>query len=182
VACNAINTFDNADGAAGGLVAVALLARAPLLAAPVLAFLPFNLRSQRSPAGRGRDAAAYLGDSGSHLLGMLVLLTPAAWPALVLPLADLARLSVVRVREGAAPWVGDRRHLAHRLGAAGLSAPRVVAALLGIAAPTLLLGWVGAVPTALFFAGALRRTPPPPPPDGGRRAASSACSDPRPAR
>ena len=82
VATNAVNTFDNADGAAGMLVALAALASDPIAAAALVPFLVLNLWRR----GDG-EVAAYLGDSGSHLLGLWVLITPAAWPVLVLPLA-----------------------------------------------------------------------------------------------
>jgi UDP-GlcNAc:undecaprenyl-phosphate GlcNAc-1-phosphate transferase len=166
LAQNALNTFDNADGAATSLAALGLCLPAPLFAAPLLAFLPFNLRRRGSPS-------AYLGDAGSHLVGMLVLLTPAAWPVLALPLLDLSRLSVVRLRRGQMPWVGDRRHLAHRLAALGLGPLAVVRVLLGLALPAVLTGWVsrtgapgpavalGVLATGLLFRRAVRATPEP---------------------
>ena len=158
VCTNAINTFDNADGAAASLAAVALAGSAPMLAAPVLVFLPFNLL-RRAGGRRGRgEPAAYLGDSGSHLLGLFVLLTPAAWPVLALPLADLARLCVVRARAGGAPWVGDRRHLAHRFAAGGMPRLAVPAVLVALALPSVLLGWVGVPLTLALVALAVRRT------------------------
>ena len=66
------------------------------------------------------------------LLGALVLLVPAAWPALALPLFDLLRLSALRLARGSRPWIGDRRHLAHRLEAAGLSRAWVLGSLLAV--------------------------------------------------
>ncbi len=134
---NAINTFDNADGAAGSIVALALWAPAPIWAAPLGGFLVWNLPAKRV-------SHAILGDSGSHLLAMLVVLAPAAWPVLALPLFDLARVAVLRVREGRAPWRGDRSHLAHRLERAGFGSARVLAHLVVIAAPSIVLGFVGA--------------------------------------
>ncbi len=141
VALNALNTFDNADGAAAGLAAFALVLPCPAAAGALLGFLPFNLdgrpvRDRRSSAA----PTAYLGDSGSHLLGMLVLLTPVAWPALVLPLVDLARVACERAGAGHAPWSGDRRHLAHRFAERGLGPKRILLALVSIAAPALVLG------------------------------------------
>jgi UDP-N-acetylmuramyl pentapeptide phosphotransferase/UDP-N-acetylglucosamine-1-phosphate transferase len=165
-ALNAVNTFDNADGAASGLAAAALAIPAPLAAAPIVAFLPFNLW------GRAEGRKSILGDAGSHLLGMLIVLTPAAWPALALPLFDLGRLAVVRFRLGVRPWVGDRRHLAHRLLDRGLSPRAAALALALIAAPSVALGWaaargladpavgaVGIVATAACAAAALRFAP-----------------------
>ncbi len=103
---------------------------------------------------------AYLGDGGSHLLGMALLVVPGAWPALGLPLLDLARVALERARAGEAPWRGDRRHLAHRLERRGLG-PVPVALILWITAalPLLLptfLGWP-ALALAYLFQVALSR-------------------------
>lgn len=156
VALNAWNTFDNADGAASSLSALGLMRVSPLLASAPLGFLVPNLflrvrRDPDEPSARG-DPIAYLGDGGSHLLGMAVLLCPEAWPAFFLPILDLARVSVVRLWLGLSPWHGDRRHLAHRLQAAGLPPPAVAGVLCGIATPALWLPspW-GLVATPLLF-------------------------------
>ena len=136
VAVNAVNTFDNADGAVGAVCLLGFAAVVPAVAGALAGFLPWNLNARE---GRPRDPSAtptaYLGDAGSHPLAFLVLLTPLAWPLLWLPLLDLARLSVVRWRAGSRPWIGDRRHLAHRLAARGLSRVEVVVVLGAIAAP-----------------------------------------------
>ncbi len=161
LAQNAANTFDNADGALASLAALGLRAQPAVLGA-LLGFLPANLLVRR---GRERVPLAYLGDAGSHLIGILWAADPRAWPVLLLPLLDLARLALLRRSLGRAPWQGDRRHLAHRLAARGLSPPVVVLALIGIALPAALLagsGWMwglGVLGTALLFAGAVRATP-----------------------
>ena len=144
LATNAINTFDNADGAAGTLCFAGFLVPAPLVSAALAPFLVRNLRR-----GRGGEVSAYLGDSGSHLLGMLVLATPAAWPLLVVPSIDLARVARERLEVGRAPWVGDRRHLAHRLARAGLGRVTVPLALAGLALPGLWLGVAGLAASAV---------------------------------
>ena len=137
LALNAWNTFDNADGAATGVGALALMSVGSPAVAPVLGFLGWNLRL------RG-GALAYLGDSGSHLLGCLVLLHPGAWPLMLLPTLDLARVSCLRVAEGRAPWKGDRTHLAHRMQRRGLSPLSVATCLYLLAAlPLLWPGWPG---------------------------------------
>lgn len=135
---NALNTFDTADGIASGLALAALAVPAPLFAAPIAAFLPFNFAR-----GSARTPKSILGDSGSHALGILILLTPAAWPALALPLFDLARLVVVRAKAARKPWVGDRRHLAHRLELRGLGPHAVAALLVAAASPSIVLGFCG---------------------------------------
>jgi UDP-GlcNAc:undecaprenyl-phosphate GlcNAc-1-phosphate transferase len=132
---NLLNTFDNADGAALTLTIPALCLAAPVSAASLAACLPWNLA-----AGSGKRARIYLGDSGAHLLGLMILVTPAAWGALVLPALDLGRLVLLRSKLGLAPWSGDRRHLAHRLQERGLGAPAVAGVLLAVALPAIVLG------------------------------------------
>jgi len=168
VAQNAFNTFDNADGATTALGVLALAFHAPVFAGPLVGFLPWNLNARTRSRGQAADAGAtptaYLGDGGSHLLGMLILLVPAAWPALALPLADLARLAVRRWRVGSRPWIGDRRHLAHRLAHAGLGRIAVCAALLTVALPAVAApGVLGLGVTGVFFAGAVLSTREPAP-------------------
>lgn len=154
---NALNTFDNADGAASGVSAAGLLVAGSPLGPAVLVFLLPNLLLRRRPSDsaetasdpQGRDPLAYLGDGGSQLLGLALLSVPGAQPALLLPLLDLGRVAVERVRAGQRPWVGDRRHLAHRLQRAGLGPLAVVAMLVGLALPALLWpGLAGALATA----------------------------------
>ncbi len=170
VALNAFNAFDNADGAATSLGVLGLAFGSHLLAAPLLGFLPFNFLG--NPLRRGGPVpVAYLGNSGSHLLGILLLLDPVGRVALLLPVLDLLRVSLVRLAAGARPWVGDRRHLAHRLQRTGLSTPFVALVLLGIATPAVLgagdartrvvessLG-LGVLVTILLFGTAVRLTP-----------------------
>ena len=135
VALNALNAFDNADGALASLAALGFAFAQPVIAAACLGFLPANLDATR-PGRRASGApTAYLGDAGSHVLGFLVLVTPAAWGTLCLPALDLARLAIVRMRTGSRPWIGDRAHFAHRLLARGLSRPLVALAQVLVAAP-----------------------------------------------
>jgi len=77
VAMNAINTFDNSDGAALGLATLGLCFGAAPFAATLLGFAPFNMRCDRPGLWRRK---AILGDAGSHVVGVLILLTPSAWP------------------------------------------------------------------------------------------------------
>ncbi|MFN0244279.1 MAG: hypothetical protein ACKVWV_15435 [Planctomycetota bacterium] len=162
---NALNTFDNADGAAVVLSACGLAFGAPPFApawaAACAGFLPFNLRPRPS------SARAYLGDSGSHALGLVLLCTPAGRAALLLPLLDLARVAIVRWRAGQAPWTGDLRHLAHRFQRCGLGPFATVLALVVIALPAIVGAgwwgsatavWSGARATALLFGVAVGAT------------------------
>jgi UDP-N-acetylmuramyl pentapeptide phosphotransferase/UDP-N-acetylglucosamine-1-phosphate transferase len=169
VAMNAVNTFDNADGAASVLGLAALWPVAGARGA-LLGYLPFNLFLRRRGLQGERPPRAMLGDSGSHVLGVLIATTPGAEPFLLVPLLDLARLAVVRERVGRRPWEGDRRHLAHRFEALGLGPVAVAGCLAGILAPTWLAARIGSgaemVPlgvmlsTAFYFL-ALSATPDP---------------------
>jgi UDP-GlcNAc:undecaprenyl-phosphate/decaprenyl-phosphate GlcNAc-1-phosphate transferase len=155
---NSFNLLDNMDGLAAGTAAIAALGLAlvgglvpgsgsPVVAAALagacLGFLPFNYR-------RGRAAALFMGDSGSHLLGFTVggialLASPSgaggavaavAAPLLILalPVLDTLLVMLVRFAEGRPVWQGGRDHSSHRLVYHGLSEHRAVAVLLGIAA------------------------------------------------
>ena len=168
VAFNVFNTWDNSDGALGGITLLgAACVGERLLAALLAGFLPWNTVLRRDPSA----PRAYLGDSGSHLLAAWIVLDPRLLPALVLPALDLAWVCVQRLRAQQAPWVGDRRHLAQVLEARGLGlAPRL--ALLGLLAlPVwfLPLSWgCAATLSALLVTRILARTPaapdnPPPP-------------------
>jgi UDP-GlcNAc:undecaprenyl-phosphate GlcNAc-1-phosphate transferase len=170
VAVNAVNTFDNADGAATAIGILGLSFGNGLLAAPLLGFLPWNLMGR--PLSRsGPVPIAYLGNSGSHVLGVLLLLDPIGRVALLLPLLDLVRLAWVRLAAGSRPWIGDRRHLAHRLQKAGCSRTLVVIALIAIAAPSVLGAAAsraqatasslafGAAASILLFGAAVRLSP-----------------------
>jgi UDP-GlcNAc:undecaprenyl-phosphate GlcNAc-1-phosphate transferase len=137
---NAMNTFDNADGAAAAVALCGASAAAPALAGALGGFLPFNLWIRRGAdaAGEPTTPVAYLGDSGSHLLGLALLLHPVTRWALLVPSLDLVRVALARMRSGRAPWLGDRRHVAHRMARAGWSRATIAFALCGIAAPALL--------------------------------------------
>ena len=106
VAQNALNTWDHADGNAVSLGLLALWPHAGARGA-LAGFLPFNLLTRRGEPPGARVPLAYLGDSGSHLLGVLVVWFPAARAALLLPLADLVRVAWLRARAGEPPWRGS---------------------------------------------------------------------------
>lgn len=165
---NAFNFMDNMNGLCGGLgvigaglfgfiaafhgqYLVALLAL--LTCGALLGFLPHNFPKAR----------AFLGDSGSHLVGYLLaviailphfhsekhphplaVLTPLL--VLAVPLVDLVWVVLLRTRMGKPFYVGDTNHLSHRLVRAGLSKTSAVlviwllATLLGAAALFLMAG------------------------------------------
>ena len=170
-AVNLLNTFDNADGALASLCALGFGGAAAHVSAACLGFLPFNLDAGRARNRQSGAPSAYLGDAGAFVLAYLVLVNPRSAGVLVLPFLDLARLALVRWRAGSRPWIGDRRHLAHRLEARGLSRPAVAVCQCAIAAPACVLVAVGCVrhdatpaalgvvATGLLFAFALRAAP-----------------------
>lgn len=135
LAQNAANTFDNADGVLTGVASIGLACAAAVGNAPfvgaTLAFLPWSLPHRAQPA------RAWLGDSGSHLLGILLLVTPVAWVALLVPVFDLARVAILRARARVPIWRGDRRHLAHGLQDRGFGPWRIVLVFVLAALPAL---------------------------------------------
>jgi UDP-GlcNAc:undecaprenyl-phosphate/decaprenyl-phosphate GlcNAc-1-phosphate transferase len=157
---NAINLIDGLDGLASGVVLIGMGAFyviasaggatppiAAILAAAaggVLGFLPYNLF----------PASIIMGDTGSILLGFLLAAAGVAvtqssptgaapWvPALVLalPLGDTAWAVTRRVIGGAPIFAPDKRHVHHRLLAAGLSQRNAMLVLWAVSG---LLGLVG---------------------------------------
>jgi UDP-GlcNAc:undecaprenyl-phosphate GlcNAc-1-phosphate transferase len=139
---NAFNLLDNMDGLSAGVAFVAssvLLLNAWLLGeffmslvlvafmGTLLGFLVYNW----SPA------SVFLGDCGSLFIGfVLASMTllqryvshasstyfPVLMPVLVLalPILDTATVTVIRIREGRPIYVGDSRHLSHRLVSLGM--------------------------------------------------------------
>jgi UDP-GlcNAc:undecaprenyl-phosphate GlcNAc-1-phosphate transferase len=155
-AMNSFNLLDNMDGLAAGTAAIAALGLgliagvipdsgssvvAAALAGACLGFLPFNYRPRR-------PAALFMGDSGSHMLGLTIgslalLASPGgaggaaaavAAPLLILalPVLDTALVMLVRFSEGRPVWHGGRDHSSHRLVYNGLGERRAVAVLLAI--------------------------------------------------
>jgi UDP-GlcNAc:undecaprenyl-phosphate/decaprenyl-phosphate GlcNAc-1-phosphate transferase len=145
---NAFNFMDNMNGLCSGLGAigafylaavsgaagqylVALIAS--LTCGALIGFLPYNFPQAR----------AFLGDSGSHLVGYLLAVLailphfhtpeePRAWavlsPLLILavPLGDLAWVVLLRWRMGKPFYIGDNNHLSHRLVRRGFSKTKAV--------------------------------------------------------
>jgi UDP-GlcNAc:undecaprenyl-phosphate GlcNAc-1-phosphate transferase len=157
VAANALNLFDNFDGAAGGAALASGLALSlwwglgsgptalgAALAGAAAGFLVWN-----APPAR-----IFMGDAGSHFLGAalagLTLLdggragTAGAAPAalailvpvvlLAVPLFDTALVAVERRRHHRPLSVGGRDHTSHRLARLGLGARPVALVLWGLAA------------------------------------------------
>ena len=194
---NAFNMLDGMDGLAGGvgLVALAGLAiafaqaghlPAAAISAAVLgtvaAFLVFNV-----PAGFNRGVLAFMGDSGSTLLGFLVAglglagVQPdrqAFAPVLLLwlvpiPICELFVSTFRRLFRGRSPLKADRGHFHHALLAAGFSvraifltylivsvlctAAGLIGAARGAGEAVLFVGFVGAATAWLMFLRNARR-------------------------
>jgi UDP-GlcNAc:undecaprenyl-phosphate GlcNAc-1-phosphate transferase len=145
---NAFNFMDNMNGLCAGLGAIGacyfavaaavagqyLVTSIALLAlGALLGFLPYNFPR----------AQAFLGDSGSHLVGYLLAVLgilphfytranprtlAVLMPLLILavPLFDLAWVVILRWRLGQPFYRGDNNHLSHRLVRRGLSKTRAV--------------------------------------------------------
>jgi len=132
VAMNAVNLFDHADGMAGTACCVALIPAAPPLGAAVGAYLPFNVLFRQRKTFRESMPSTMLGDAGTHLLGVMIAVTPGAIWLLLIPVLDAARVVVSRILRGEPFWRGDRTHLGNRLASVGfgpLSVSLVVAVL-----------------------------------------------------
>jgi UDP-GlcNAc:undecaprenyl-phosphate GlcNAc-1-phosphate transferase len=151
---NAFNFLDNMDGLAAGVGVLALLVLAAVgwlagqpqtalfclvLAGAGLGFLVYNFP----------PASLFMGDAGGLFLGFgagsaSVLLAAqlgqagASLPvrlapllALAVPVYDLVSVSLIRLRSGRPPWIGDRNHISHRLVALGLSRRNAVLVIYG---------------------------------------------------
>jgi len=177
---NAINMADGLDGLAGGMSTLILLLLAlvaflggldtglvilPLMLA--LATLGFLVHNLRLPGGR--HARAFLGDTGSMMLGYVV-----AWIAvaigtrpeapvypitvawlLIVPGMDTLALFFRRIRLGRSPFSPDRTHMHHILRRCGYSVTTTVLViyLLVVASGMIgLLGWLQSWPQWLMFA------------------------------
>ncbi len=156
---NAFNLLDNMDGLAASLATIAatffaiaaawknpdrlVLVVSLALALACLGFLPFNLRP-------GRRALAFMGDSGSQVigftlaaLGLAASYTAAAstvatliLPILVLavPILDTTLVTIVRLLDGRPISQGGRDHTSHRLVYMGLSDTGAVVLLAAVSA------------------------------------------------
>jgi UDP-GlcNAc:undecaprenyl-phosphate/decaprenyl-phosphate GlcNAc-1-phosphate transferase len=141
---NAFNFLDNMDGAAAGIAAIAtgilftaaafnqqvfVGGLALVFVGTLLGFLAFNFP----------PASIFMGDAGSLVVGFFVaLLTlrttyyhqdqsgpwyPVLMPLVVMavPLYDFTSVTLLRLRQGKSPFVGDTQHFSHRLKRRGLT-------------------------------------------------------------
>ncbi|MHC4483300.1 MAG: MraY family glycosyltransferase [Planctomycetota bacterium] len=149
---NAFNFLDNMDGLAAGIAVIAscILFTAAAISGQVfvgglavvfvgtlLGFLVFNFP----------PAKIFMGDAGSLVVGFFVaLLTlrttyyheaqpgpvyPIFMPLVVMavPLYDFISVTLLRIRQGKSPFIGDTQHFSHRLKRHGLTDTQVVLTL-----------------------------------------------------
>ncbi len=164
---NAFNMSDGVDGLCGSLTLIALIgfgilaavagmqsefALIAILTGSLIGFLFFNMRLP----GR-KQAAVFLGDAGSYLLGFSVLyaaivlsqgeeraMTPvtALWFCM-LPLFDTGGMILRRLKRGRSPFSPDREHIHHVFLLAKFSVGQTLAGLALIAFLGMLAGVVG---------------------------------------
>ncbi len=148
---NAFNLIDGLDGLAGSMAFVAFLAIAAtseigstmfavagVAGAAVVGYLIFNF-----PIGRERTYRAFMGDSGSTFLGIIIVwltvsicqgpqraISPVTglWFA-ALPLFDLFTCFVRRIASGKSPLSSGRDHFHHTLKKAGMDVRQVLGVL-----------------------------------------------------
>ena len=153
---NALNLLDNIDGLASGVAAIAgafflfiLVIESPGSLSPIAVlmaalvgvsagFLLYNFH----------PASIFMGDGGSHLLGSLLACATlvsvpvigsraapvAAIPVvlLLIPIFDMAFVTVARGLQGRSAFLGGRDHTSHRLVALGIGERRAVLVLYGL--------------------------------------------------
>ena len=157
---NALNMIDGIDGLAGGisLTILSLLGAIAIffgmvmhtslifiLAAAVLGFLLFNMRSPWR-----KKASIFMGDAGSMMLGFALVwfavdlgrvVTPVTlvW-IFAIPLMDTVRCMVRRILKRRSPFSADSEHLHHLFLRAGLSVSNTVLLIVII---SILMGLIG---------------------------------------
>jgi len=160
---NAINFLDGIDGLAAGVSFCQILFLLffafqlgsadsnilLVLLVPVFIFLLFNF-----PFPGRKAAQMFLGDSGSMLLGFLIIYftlhlsqlnVKQVSPVLLLwilafPVFDLAAVSLHRILKGKSPFAADRKHVHHLLHALSLKGGLITVILIFF---SVLLGFVG---------------------------------------
>jgi len=148
---NSLNFLDNMNGLCAGLGSIAALslavanlysgepgvaAVAAALAGACAGFLPHNYPRAR----------IFLGDTGSMFIGFLlaalsvmgVYTREAQVPVIAvftplfvlgIPVLDLVLVTLIRIRDHHPIWIGDRRHISHRLVQRGMTPAAAVATL-----------------------------------------------------
>jgi len=148
---NAFNFMDNMNGLCAGLGAISSWNFAMIAAGDgqylvtIVAFLTFGALAGFLPYNFP-NARAFLGDSGSHLVGYLLSVLailphfytvrhPRHWAVLIpllvlaIPLVDMIQVVLVRWRLGKPFYHGDTNHLSHRFVQFGFTKSRAVEVL-----------------------------------------------------
>jgi UDP-N-acetylmuramyl pentapeptide phosphotransferase/UDP-N-acetylglucosamine-1-phosphate transferase len=157
---NAINLIDGVDGLASGLCAIALFFLTIFLketeqfltlvsVATFGAIVPFWIYNVFGNAKRGHKL--FMGDTGSLTLGyaisiMVIYLSYGpqesrtmnpymvmAFSTLIVPLFDVVRVVLVRLRSGHNPFLPDKNHIHHKLLRCGMRVRYVMLTILAMA-------------------------------------------------
>ena len=159
---NAINMIDGIDGLASGLSIIAFIVMGCVFAclhwwvcayvcfATFGTLLPFFFRNVFGDASRGRKL--FMGDTGSLTIGMLLAVMVirlsmfdaakerifpesivVAFSLLLVPVFDVLRVTLHRLRCGKNPFVADKNHIHHKFLALGMHQHVALVIILGIA-------------------------------------------------
>lgn len=157
---NAINLIDGVDGLASGLCSISLftLGVAAAIKAQYLfcmisfgmlgVLLPFWFYNVFGNAEKGRKI--FMGDTGSLTLGYLLSfllvymgsmdkmgfprgMLLMGFSTMIIPLMDIPRVMVARIREGRDPFTPDKNHIHHKLLRTGMKPIWTMATLLAVA-------------------------------------------------
>lgn len=180
---NSINLIDGIDGLASGLCCIALIVLGVLLTFgghhlyATLAFItlgvvvPFWCYNVFGNAKRGKKL--FMGDAGSltlgYILSFLVIHLSTedcgttssqtmvlAFSTLLVPMLDVVRVSLHRIRKGRNPFLPDRNHLHHKLVRTGMRTRSVLVTIVLIAVffilfNAMLVSWLNANVTIIVI-------------------------------
>ena len=166
--CNAINLIDGIDGLSAGLSLFALTGflvcflregmflYSILIAGLMGVLVPFLYYNIWGSVEKNRKI--FMGDSGSLTLGFILgflfvkftmdnpCVAPfrldsmvLAYTLLIVPVYDVVRVSLVRLRHGVPVFRADKNHIHHKMMRAGLTQHQALLAILGLAAAYTLL-------------------------------------------
>ena len=160
--CNAINFFDNMDGAAGGISALSGFGFAVIGLQNSQYFVAaFGLVLSGACVGylfwNWNPAKIYMGDAGALFIGIIlaalaVRVDPVSVSGigaffvpicvLALPILDTTTVVIDRLRRKVSPFEGGLDHLSHRLRRKGLSVRQSVTTLLFLQCISILIGFL----------------------------------------
>ena len=159
---NALNMIDGIDGLSSGLASISLLVLTVIFVyelkfvyamtalatlGAVLAFMRFNLFGSAA-----KKTKLYMGDTGSLTLGLILcflIITLCsfvghngltrnckyfvlAFSSLLIPMLDVLRLVIVRLRRHMSPFLPDMNHIHHKLMRCGYSDRQTLVIILGL--------------------------------------------------